>query len=91
MPWALLAITAVQIGFAIHQQKELRKAAADAEQTNQRNQLANQSRLTEETQRRRRQNQGVGTGTGTLLTGNNASFVGGTLSDMTGTQSIFRG
>jgi Flp pilus assembly protein TadB len=66
MPWALVAMAALQIGASFLQQKESMKAAQRAGERSAAKATENQNRLVQEAQRERRQAQGA---FGTVLGG----------------------
>ena len=59
MPWGLVALAAIQAGFAIYQMSEQQDAAEDAMRTNAANLAASQSELVREQQQARRRAQGA--------------------------------
>jgi Flp pilus assembly protein TadB len=63
MPWALVAMAALQIGASFLQQKESMKAAQRAGERSAAKATENQNRLVQEAQRERRQAQGAFGGT----------------------------
>jgi Flp pilus assembly protein TadB len=66
MPWALLAMSALQIGASFLQQKESMKAAQRAQRRSASEATENQNKLVQQAQRERRQAQGA---FGTVLGG----------------------
>jgi hypothetical protein len=69
MNWGLIAIAAIQAGFAIYQQQEAKAAASQAKAQAASNLASNQNKATLEQQRERREAQGV-VQRGSLLGGN---------------------
>lgn len=67
MNWGLIAIAAIQAGFAIYQQDQMKKAASQAQAESARASAASQSQLTLEMQKERREAQGA---LGSVLGGN---------------------
>ena len=59
MPWALIAVAAIQAGFSIYQQQQQRQAAQRAERQAASDMAQNQSNLLLEQQRERRRAQGT--------------------------------
>ena len=62
MPWALIAIAAMQAGFAVYQQNQQVKAANKAQQQAAEDAVSNQNALVLEQQKKRRQAQGTALG-----------------------------